>query len=176
MAEFSEEETPRMLSSELLGIRMNENEKVKYFNERFVSLLNRIPIKPGEAIHIEYYTFALPPNIVMFVKSQEKPTLVDNFAEAMQVEKNFKTMSSCLEDEEDEVLMEAYMERIISKLKDEITNLKKNKGEGKKLVKKKISTNTSLKVPPTPGINLEDYAIDKFCHSHCAHHSEKTCP
>ena len=32
MAEFSDEETPRILSLELLGIRMNENEKVKDFN------------------------------------------------------------------------------------------------------------------------------------------------
>ena len=46
--------------------------------------------------------------------------------------------------------MESDMERIISKLKDEITNLKKKNGEGKKPVKNKISTNTSLKVPPTP--------------------------
>ena len=38
-------------------------------------------------------------------------------------------MSSCLGEEEN--LMESDMERIISKLKDEITNLKKDKGEGK---------------------------------------------
>ena len=50
MAEFSNEESPKILPLELLGIRMNENEKVKDFNERFVSLLNRITIKPVEAI------------------------------------------------------------------------------------------------------------------------------
>ena len=50
MAEFSDEEKPRILSLELLGIRMNENEEVKDFNERFTSLLNRIPIKPVEEI------------------------------------------------------------------------------------------------------------------------------
>ena len=68
------------------------------------------------------------------------------------------------------------LERVISQLQEEITNLKKNKGEGKKPVKNKISTNTSLKVPPTPRINLEDYALDNFCRTHCGLHSEKTCP
>ena len=56
------------------------------------------------------------------------------------------------------------MERIISQLQDEITKLKKDKGEGKKHVKKKI--NTSLKVPPE--INLEEYALDNFCRTHGA--------
>ena len=126
MAEFSEEETPRMLSSELLGIRMNENEKVKYFNERFMSLLNGIPIKPTETVQIEHYVSALPPNIAMFVKTQRKLTLVDNFAEAIQVEKDFETMSSCLGEEED--LTESDLERVISQIQDEIANLKRNKG------------------------------------------------
>ena len=84
-------------------------------------------------------------------------------------------MSSCLGYEDDEVLMESNMERIISKLKDEITNLKKKKGEGKKLVKKKTNKNTSPRIPPTSRINLEDYAMDNFCHAHYANHSEKNC-
>ena len=55
-------------------------------------------------------------------------------------------------------------------------NLKRNTGEEKKPFKNKINTNTSPKVPPTPRINLEDYAMDNFCCTHCAYHSEKTCP
>jgi hypothetical protein len=176
MEEFSDEETPRILSLELLGIRMNENENIKDFNEIFIFLLNRIPINLAKVVHIEYYTSSLPPNIAMFVKNQEKLTLVDNFAEAIQVENDLETMSSCLGEEEDEILMESDLDRVISQLQDEITNLKKDKGEGEKLFKKKISTNTSLKVPPTPKINLEDYALDIFCHTHYAYHSEKTCP
>ena len=50
MVEFSDEETPRILSLELLGIRMDDNEKVKDFNQRFITLLNRIPIEATEAI------------------------------------------------------------------------------------------------------------------------------
>ena len=110
----------------------------------------------------------------MFVKNQEKLTLVDNFAESIQVEKDFGTMSSCLGEEED--LTESNLERVISQIQDEISNLKMNKGQGKKHVKKKINTNTSLKVPPTPKINLEEYALDNFCRTHGAYHSEKTCP
>ena len=53
--------------------------------------------------------------------------------------------------------------------------MKKDKAEGEKPFKKKVSTNTSLKVPPTPRINLEDYALDNFYRTHYAHHSEKTC-
>ena len=101
---------------------------------------------------------------------------MDNFAEAIKVEKDLEALSSCMGEEDDEVLMELDLDRIISQLKDEITNMKKNKGEVKKPFKKKIRTNIFLKMPPTPGINLEDYALDNFCHTHCAYHSEKTCP
>ena len=112
----------------------------------------------------------------MFVKNQQKLTLMDNFIEDIKFEKDLEALSSCLGDEEDGVLMESDMDRIISQLKDEITNMKKNKGEGKKPIKKKISTNASLKSPSTQGVNLEDYALGNFCFTHCAHHSEKTCP
>ena len=63
MAQFSDEETSGILFLEILGMRMNEKEKVKYFNQIFLTLLNRIPINPVEVVHIEYYTSALPPNI-----------------------------------------------------------------------------------------------------------------
>ena len=50
MDEFSIEETSGILPLDLLGIKMNENEKVKDFNERFLFLLNGIPIKPTKTI------------------------------------------------------------------------------------------------------------------------------
>ena len=100
MTQFSDEEIPRILSLELVGIRMNENEKVKHFNERLISLLNRIPIKPAKEVHIEYYTFALSPNIAIFVKNQEILTLVENFEEAIKVEKYLAYISSHLGNEE----------------------------------------------------------------------------
>ena len=72
---------------------MNENEKVKDFNERFISLLNSIPIKPVEEVQIEYYVSALPPNISMFVKTQIKLNLVDNL---QKLSKLRRTLEQCL--------------------------------------------------------------------------------
>ena len=54
-------------------------------------------------------------------------------------------------------------------------NLKRIKGEGNKLVKKKTNKNTSPQIPPTSIINLKDYVMDNFCHTHYANHSEKNC-
>ena len=31
-------------------------------------------------------------------------------------------------------------------------------------------------IPPILGINIEDYAIDNFCHTHHVNHSKRTCP
>ena len=59
-------------------------------------------------------------------------------------------------------------------LKNEIMNLKRNKGEGKKPIKKKTNKNTSPQILSTLGINLKDYVMDNFCHAHYANHSEKT--
>ena len=58
-------------------------------------------------------------------------------------------------------------------LQSEITSVKRSKREINKPIKNK---NTSHQIPPTSGINLEDYAMDKFCHAHYANHSEKSCP
>jgi hypothetical protein len=101
---------------------------------------------------------------------------VDNFAEAIKVEKDLEAISNYMGDEENEASTESDMERVILQLQDEITNLERNKVERKKPFKNIISTNTSLKVPPTLGINLEDYYMDIFCHTHYAYHSKKTCP
>ena len=65
---------------ELARLKIEENEKVK-FNQRFITLLNKIPDKPLEAIQIEYYTVALPLTVAMFVKRKEVITLDENFEE-----------------------------------------------------------------------------------------------
>lgn len=88
MEHFSDEETSGILFLELLTIRMNENEKVKDFNQIFITPLNRIHINPSNVVKSEYYTFALLPSISMFVKNQEKLTLVDSFVESIRVEKD----------------------------------------------------------------------------------------
>ena len=72
---FGDDRTSRVLVLELSRIRFEKNEKVKYFNQRFINLLNHIPEKPAESIQVEFYTAALPPAIAMFVKAREKGTL-----------------------------------------------------------------------------------------------------
>ena len=53
-------------------------------------------------------------------------------------------------------------QRVIKQFTNEITDLKKNKGEGKKpfkpFLKKKIDS--SPQIPPTSRINLENYAME----------------
>ena len=54
-------------------------------------------------------------------------------------------------------------------------NFKRSKGEGKKPLKKITNKNTSPRVPPTLGINLEGYAMYNFFRTHYANHWEKNC-
>ena len=71
-------------------------------------------------------------------------------------------------------------QRVIKKLTNDFIDLKKNKGEEKKpfkiLFKKKTNMDSYPPIPPTSSINLEDYAMEIFCHTHHVNHSEKTFP
>ena len=69
---------------------MEPKEKVKYFNQHFLILRNRIPAtsRPTEDVTIEFYTSALPGKIAMFVRQKAKLTLAENFEEAIKVEKD----------------------------------------------------------------------------------------
>lgn len=137
----------------------------------------------------------------MFVKSKEKWTLAENFQEAIKVEKNLVAISSHSGNKESKSSTSKQngkkskwiykskskdhtdmdnMHRMIKQLKSEVINLKKINGKGKKLskpfLKNKTNTNTSPQIPSTSGINLEDYFLDNFCHTHHTNHSDKTCP
>ena len=79
---------------ELSRLRINKIEKFKEFNQRFITLLNRIPDKTTEAIQIEYYTTALPLPVAMFVKRKEIRTFTENFVEAIKVEKDLASISN----------------------------------------------------------------------------------
>ena len=64
---------------------------------------------------------------------------------------------------------------VILQLQNEIMSLERSKREGKKPIKKKNNKITSPQIPPTFGINLEDFVMDNFCHAHYANHSNKNC-
>ena len=190
-----------MLVLELSRIRFDKKEKVKYFNQRIINLLNCIPEKLAKCIQVEFYTTTLPPPIAMFVKAREKRTLAENFLEAIKVEKDLASISSHQGNEENKpssseknikknkgILKSdtekkekdptdmASMQRVIKQLTNDIINLKKNKGEGKKPFKpfRKTRTNPVPQIPPTSEINIEDYAMDNYCCTHHANHSKRT--
>ena len=62
---------------------MSSKERVKYFNQRFMTILNNFQpeAKPTQEFQIEVYVNALPVSIYMFVKRAAKRTLVENFKE-----------------------------------------------------------------------------------------------
>ena len=70
------------------------------------------------------------------------------------------------------------MQRVIKQLTNDIIDLKKNKGEGKKPFKPFMNKRTDFvpQIPPTSGINIGDYAMENYCRTHHANHSERTCP
>jgi hypothetical protein len=185
--QFGNDKTLGTLLLEISRLRINNNENVKEVNQRFITLLNKIPNKPTKGVKIEYYTCALPPLVVMFVKRKEIRTLVENFVEAIKVGKDLASISTHQGDEESgastsekngkknkEVDSDRkYM--VILQLQNEITSLKRSKGEGKKPIKKNTKKKSSPQIPLTSGINLEDYAMDNFCHADYAYHSKKNC-
>ena len=89
---FGDDKTSGTLLLELSRLKINENEKVE-FNQRFITLLNKIPDKPPVEIQVEYYTVALSLIVAMFVKRKEIRTLEENFEEAIQIEKDLASIS-----------------------------------------------------------------------------------
>lgn len=72
-----EDKTPVVLVLELSHIRMDSKERVKDFNQHFLSLINRIHVdsRPTEGVVTKFYTSPLPQTMAMFVKQKEKTTL-----------------------------------------------------------------------------------------------------
>ena len=139
----------------------------------------------------------------MFVKGKEKRTLEENLIEVIKVDKYLESISSHegnkenkhslsekiikkkkgiskldLEKKEKDPTNMENMHRVIKQLTNEIIDLKKNKGEGKKPFKPLFNkrTHSSPQIPLTLGINLKDYAMEIYCRTHHANLSERTCP
>lgn len=68
----------------------------------FITLLNRIPDKPADAVKIDFYIVTLLPPVTMFVKRKSKQTLVKNFVEAIKVEKDLAIISHHLGNDKSE--------------------------------------------------------------------------
>ena len=89
LEKFGDEKSPKVLVMELSSLKMNPKEKIKDFNQRFLTLKNRIPIDamPTKNLIIAYYTKSLHWNIAIWVKRSKKSTLLEAFTEPSQIEK-----------------------------------------------------------------------------------------
>jgi hypothetical protein len=86
---------------ELSSLKMNPKEKVKYFNQIFLTLKNKIPTDsmPAESLIVAYYTKALHNNIAIWVKRSKKNTLLQSFEEAIQIENDILSLKDNLNSE-----------------------------------------------------------------------------
>jgi hypothetical protein len=89
---FAEETTTGALMTELFDATMSSKERVKDFNQGFITILNKFQpeVKSTQELQIEVYSNALPTSISMFVKRVAKATLVENFEEAKMIEFQMK--------------------------------------------------------------------------------------
>jgi len=96
---FGDDKSPIVLVLELSMIQMDSKEKFKDFNQRFMSLINKIlaTSKPTNDVSIEFYTSTLPVSMAMFVKRDEKATLEEIFKEAIKVEKDMLSLKGNLD-------------------------------------------------------------------------------
>jgi hypothetical protein len=90
---------------DLSNLKMNAKEKVKDFNQRFLTLKNRIPTDsmPAESLVIAYYTKALHQSIAIWVKRSKKATLLEAFEEATQIEKDILSLKDSSSNETETV-------------------------------------------------------------------------
>jgi hypothetical protein len=78
--------------AEIFVTTMSPKEKVKYFNQRFTTILNKFQpkAKPTQELKIEVYTISLLASISMFIKRVAKHTLDKKFEEAKTIEFQMK--------------------------------------------------------------------------------------
>lgn len=97
---FADDKTLAMLLKELGSLGMEEKEKVKDFNQRFMRILNKFvaDTKPHDSITIDYYTSPLPTTITQFVKWDVKPTLLEIWKEAISFEKDLRAIGVVKDD------------------------------------------------------------------------------
>lgn len=151
---LGEEKTPTTLVLDISRIKMDEREKVRDFNQRFLTLMTKIPqaSKHVEDVSIDFYTSTLPVSMAIFVKRGEKNTLEATFKESIKVEKdmlslkinlgvqsskyksNTKTKATFTKPHEEKKYQDSIdveaLQIIVRKLSNEIIHMKKNCGEG----------------------------------------------
>jgi hypothetical protein len=94
LEKFRDDKSLEVLVMELSSLRMNPKEKIKDFNQIFLTLKNRIPtnLMPAENLIIAYYTKSLHQSIAIWVKRSKKAMLLEAFEEASQIEKDILSL------------------------------------------------------------------------------------
>jgi hypothetical protein len=105
LEKFGDGKPLEVLVMDLSNLKMNAKEKVKDFNQRFLTLKNRIPTNsmPAESLVIAYYTKALHQSIAIWVKRSKKATLLEAFEEATQIEKDILSLKDSSSNETETV-------------------------------------------------------------------------
>jgi hypothetical protein len=105
LEKFEDGKPPEVLVMDLSNLKMNAKEKVKDFNQIFLTLKNRIPTDsmPAESLVISYYTKALHQSIAIWVKKSKKATLLEAFEEATQIEKDILSLKDSSSNETETV-------------------------------------------------------------------------
>lgn len=88
--QYGDHSDPKFVLHELTGIRKNQNEEVAHFNNRFIKLLNKIPLglKPNDNQNLVFYFDAYDPKIVCVLRSNNPLNLVATFKVAQTIENN----------------------------------------------------------------------------------------
>jgi hypothetical protein len=101
LEKFGDDKSPEVLVMELSILEMNPKEKVKEFNQIFLTLKNKIHANSMsvESLSFAYYTKALHNNIAIWIKRSKKNTLLEDFKEASQIEKHILRLKDNLSSE-----------------------------------------------------------------------------
>jgi hypothetical protein len=101
LEKFGDDKSLEVLVIELSSLKMNPKEKLKYFNQIFLTLKNNIPTDsmPMESLIVTYYAKALYNNIAIWVKRSKKNTLLGSFEEASQIEKDLSILKDNINSE-----------------------------------------------------------------------------
>ena len=85
LKKYGDDKTPADLVMDLSHMKIRPKEKIKDFNQRFLTLRDKIPatLRPAEEVTIQFYTKALPSTIVIFMKRAKLTILAKVFDETI---------------------------------------------------------------------------------------------
>lgn len=103
LKKYGDDKTPADLVMDLSHMKIGPNEKIKDFNQRFLTLRDKIPatLRPAEEVTIQFYTKTLPATIAMFMKRAKLTTPAEVFDETILIEKDRNSLIGNLQNDVD---------------------------------------------------------------------------